>query len=124
MGCRMTRPPQASSTILLLIGVCLLLVVPVELHATLVEVGAHDVEGPISVDARHADQRAHFEHSAVVVHGRCGVCAPPHETRALELRIASDRSPVLPTGRLTPFDFCHSNPKLVIAARGRAPPLL
>ena len=106
----------------LLFLLCLFLAIPSELHSTLVEVAAHDVDGAVSVDARHADQKAHVEHSAIELHGRCPVCALPASAKALTGASEARPEPLRPAGRLTATAAVSLQPRLDAICRGRAPP--
>lgn len=103
--------------------VCLLVMVPAELHGTLVEVGAHDVQGTVSVDARHADQKAHFEHSTVVVHSLCAACVLTQKSEALSLLpdVGHPRTPQI--GTHPSSDPCCLDPRSDRHTPSRAPPL-
>ena len=103
---------------------CLCLTVPTELHATSVEFGAHDVEGAVSVDARHAGQEAHFEHSAIEMQSRCAACVLTQKFEVLPSEPEVRQIPMPRTGTLIPRDSPHLDPRLDHQAAGRAPPPL
>lgn len=109
---------------LVLASLCLSLAVPVQLHGTVVEVGAHDVEEAVSVNARHASQEAHFEHSAIEMQSRCAACVLTQKSAAFLFRPETLQLPMMQTGTLFPRDSPNLDPRLDHHAPSRAPPLL
>lgn len=120
----MAGTPHGMGRYLLLVSLCLSLAVPVELHGTVVEVGAHDIEGAVSVDARHAGQEAHFEHSAIEMQSRCAACVLTQKFEVLPSEPEVQQIPMPRTGTLIPRDSPHLDPRLDHQVAGRAPPPL
>lgn len=120
----MERTPHRISQILILGFVCVLVVIPAELHGTLVEVGAHDVQGAVSVDARHADQESHFEHSLIVVHSRCDACVLTQKSEALSLLPDVGQQRLPHVGTPLSSDPDRPDPGSDRQTPCRAPPLL
>lgn len=120
----MAGTPQGMSRHVVLASLCLSLAIPVELHGTVVEVGAHDVEGAVSVDARHADHQAHFEHSAIEMQSRCAACAPTPQSEVLALQPEVRQQHMPPTGTLSARNRHGLDPQLQHHAPSRAPPRL
>lgn len=111
------------SQIFLLGFVCPLLMVPTELHSTITEIGAHDVQGAISVDARHADQEAHFEHSIVEIRSHCAACTLPQESETLSMVPDGGHQNLPQVGVLPPSNpFCLDS-RAISYTPSRAPPL-
>ena len=105
-------------------SLCLSLNVPVELHGTVIEVGAHDVEGAVSIDARHADHEAHFEHSAIETKSRCAACVLTQKSEALPFQPEVLGHAIPQTGTLVLRDRPDLDPWLDHHAPSRAPPRL
>ncbi len=103
--------------------VCCLLALPTELHSTLVEVHAHDAPRAISVDARHAEQEAHFEHSAVEMRPRCAACTLTKEPKAFSTLPVGGHQDLPEAGLLLSIDLPSLDSRSERHTPSRAPPL-
>ena len=102
--------------------VCLTLVLPSELHTTPLEVGGHDTKGVVSVDAQHADQRAHFEYSSVEARTRCAACQLTRRPEVLPHLPQGRLHQMLQTDNLVAFESAGPNPGPDHCLPSRAPP--
>ena len=118
----MDTTPHRVSQILILGFVCLSLVVPPDIHSTVAEIGAHDF--PVSIDARHADQEAHFEHSAVEVRSACAACTLTQRSEAASLMLFGGAQRLPRLGILLPSDPYRLASRPDCYAPSRGPPLL
>jgi hypothetical protein len=107
-----------------LLLVCFSLIVPAELHATLFEAGVHDVDAAISVHARHAEQDAHYEHSAIELQSHCIACVLTNRSEVLPILPEVQQHRMPPLGILLLPDTADHDLRLDLHAPSRAPPSL
>lgn len=107
-----------------LVLVCMSLIVPAELHAALVATGVHDVDGAVSVHARHAEQDAHYEHSAIELQSHCVACVLTSRSEVLPILPEVQQHRMPPLGILLLPDTTDYDLRLDLNAPSRAPPLL
>jgi hypothetical protein len=117
------RQPHRFFQSLILGFTCCLLALPTELHSTVVEVHAHDAQLVVSVGARHAEQEAHFEHSAVEMRSRCAACTLTKEPKAPSTLPFGGHQDLPEVGLLLSIDLPRLDTRLVRHTPSRAPPL-
>jgi hypothetical protein len=117
------RRPHRFIQSLILGFTCCLLALPTELHSTVVEVHAHDAPRAVSVDARHAEQEAHFEHSAVEMRAHCAACTLTKEPKAASILSVGGNQDPPKAGLLLSIDLHSLDTRSERHTPSRAPPL-
>lgn len=115
---------QGMSRCIGLASLCLTLILPAEIHATSLDVGGHDIEGAVSVQARHADQKGHFEHSTVELRSHCVACVLTQKSDSLPFLPEVRQGRMSQIGALETHDAPTLEQRLDRHAPSRAPPLL
>ncbi len=119
----MALAQQSLTRFLVTVLVFVALTTPSRLHSSLIELPGPTADSAVAVDARHAEQRAHFEHSEIELLSPCPACLLTNRSQATFL-LSAGQDPRPP--RITRISLLTSDwsiKSLSPSAPSRAPPL-